>query len=154
GGGVQSSRPERNDQQERSHRRRLAQRAVSAGSAQVGASRLAGDGDTQGTGSMLHQPGRRLDPSDAASQGHLPGTSHRHLWPYVGLAVVTRSSADQEIVEGKLRRRKRAPLTRGLNRNHNRVLKNVFKGPMRNANPGRAPVGRPFTSSMTGRSVP
>ena len=26
--------------------------------------------------------------------------------------------------------------------------------PMRNANPGCAPVGRPFTSSMTGRSVP
>jgi len=52
----------------------------------------------------------------------------RQLWPYVGLAVVTRSSADQEFVEGKLRRRKRAPLTRGLNRNHNRVLKNVFKG--------------------------
>jgi transposase len=52
----------------------------------------------------------------------------RQLWPYVGLAVVTRSSADQEIVEGKLRRRKRAPLTRGLNPNHNRVLKNVFKG--------------------------
>jgi hypothetical protein len=54
--------------------------------------------------------------------------TRRQLWPYVGLGVVTRSSADQEIVDGKLRRRKRAPLTRGLNRNHNRVLKNVFKG--------------------------
>ena len=52
----------------------------------------------------------------------------RQLWPYVGLAVVTRTSAEQEIVDGRLRRRKRAPLTRGLNRNHNRVLKNVFKG--------------------------
>jgi len=52
----------------------------------------------------------------------------RQLWPYVGLAVVTRSSADQEFVNGKLRRRRRAPLTRGLNRNHNPVLKNVFKG--------------------------
>jgi hypothetical protein len=52
----------------------------------------------------------------------------RQLWSYVGLAVVTRSSADQEIVDRKLRRRKRASLTRGLNRNHNRVLKNVFKG--------------------------
>ena len=28
----------------------------------------------------------------------------RNLWPYVGLAVVTRSSADQEIVEGRLRK--------------------------------------------------
>ena len=52
----------------------------------------------------------------------------RQLWPYVGLAVVRRSSADQEMVRGKLRRRKRAPLTRGLNRNHNPALKNVFKG--------------------------
>ena len=52
----------------------------------------------------------------------------RQLWSHVGLAVVTRSSADQEIVDGKLRWRKRAPLTRGLNRNHNRVLKNAFKG--------------------------
>lgn len=61
------------------------------------------------------------------------GTPHRfrtkrQLWPYGGLAVVTRSSADQEIVGGELRRRKRAPRTRGLNRNHNRELKNVFKG--------------------------
>jgi transposase len=52
----------------------------------------------------------------------------RQLWPYAGLAVVRRSSAEQEIVDGTLRRRKRAPLTRGLNRNHNRDLKNVFKG--------------------------
>ena len=52
----------------------------------------------------------------------------RQAWPYVGLAVVTRSSADQEFAEGKLRRRKRAPLTRGLNRNHHPLLKSVFKG--------------------------
>jgi len=52
----------------------------------------------------------------------------RQLWSYVGLAVVTRSSADDEFVDGKLRRKKRAPLTRGLNRNHNPRLKEVFKG--------------------------
>jgi len=52
----------------------------------------------------------------------------RQLWPYIGLAVVTRTSADQEFIDGKLRRRGRAPLTRGLNRNHNPALKNVFKG--------------------------
>jgi len=74
-----------------------------------------------------------LGPVRAAQLLAVIGTPHRfrtkrQLWPYAGLAVVTRSSADQEIVEGKLRRRKRAPLTRGLNPNHNRVLKNVFKG--------------------------
>jgi transposase len=52
----------------------------------------------------------------------------RQAWPYVGFAVVTRSSADQELADGKLRRRKREPLTRGLNRNHHPLLKSVFKG--------------------------
>ena len=52
----------------------------------------------------------------------------RQAWPYVGLAVVTRSSADQEFADGRLRRRKREPLTRGLNRNHHPLLKSVFKG--------------------------
>ena len=52
----------------------------------------------------------------------------RGFWSYVGLAVVTRSSADNEVVAGTIRRRRRAPLTRGLNRNHNHVLKDVFKG--------------------------
>jgi len=52
----------------------------------------------------------------------------RQLWPYAGLAMVTRTSSENEIVNGRPRRKKRAPLTRGLNRNHNRVLKNVFKG--------------------------
>jgi len=52
----------------------------------------------------------------------------RNLWPYAGLAVVTRSSSDQEFVDGKLRKKKRAPITRGLNRNHNPLLKAVLKG--------------------------
>ena len=52
----------------------------------------------------------------------------RHLWAYAGLAVVSRSSADYLIIAGQPVRRRRAPLTRGLNQNHNRVLKNVFKG--------------------------
>jgi transposase len=47
----------------------------------------------------------------------------RNLWPYAGLAVVTYSSADKEIVDGHVRKRKRSPLTRGLNRNHNPILK-------------------------------
>ena len=52
----------------------------------------------------------------------------RNLWAYAGLAVVTRSSAEYAIIAGRPVRRRRAPLTRGLNRNHNRVLKDVFKG--------------------------
>lgn len=53
----------------------------------------------------------------------------RHLWAYVGLAVVTRSSAEYEMDGPRaVRRRRRLVMTRGLNRNHNRVLKDVFKG--------------------------
>ncbi len=52
----------------------------------------------------------------------------RHLWAYAGLAVLTQSSADYTLVAGQPVRRRRAPLTRGLNRNHNRRLKDVFKG--------------------------
>jgi len=52
----------------------------------------------------------------------------RNLWPLAGLAVVTRSSADQEFIGGKLRRRAQRPRTRGLNRNHNPILKSIFKG--------------------------
>ena len=52
----------------------------------------------------------------------------RHLWGYAGLAVVTRSSADYTLVAGQPVRRRRPVQTRGLNRNHNRVLKDVLKG--------------------------
>lgn len=53
--------------------------------------------------------------------------SKRQFWTYVGLAVVTVSSADHEVVDGVLRRSRRPRATRGLNRNHNHVLKRVFK---------------------------
>jgi transposase len=52
----------------------------------------------------------------------------RHLWAYAGLAVVTHSSADYQVLGGQVVRRRRAPRTRGLNRNHNRIVKDVFKG--------------------------
>lgn len=41
--------------------------------------------------------------------------------------MVTHSTSDHEFVAGRPIRRRRKPLTRGLNRNYNRVLKNVFK---------------------------
>jgi transposase len=53
--------------------------------------------------------------------------SKRQFWTYVGLAVVTRTSADHEVVDGVLRRSRRPIATRGLNRNHNHLLKRVFK---------------------------
>jgi hypothetical protein len=52
----------------------------------------------------------------------------RNLWGYSGLAVVTKITAEYGWEAGRPVRRRRAPLTRGLNRNHNPVLKDVFKG--------------------------
>ena len=52
----------------------------------------------------------------------------RQLWAMSGLAVVTRTSADYEWINGRVRRRNKPPQTRGLNKNFNRTLKSVFKG--------------------------
>jgi transposase len=51
----------------------------------------------------------------------------RQLWTYVGLAVVTKTSAEYKIVGGQLQKRNKPTMTRGLNKNHNRRLKKVFK---------------------------
>ncbi len=52
----------------------------------------------------------------------------RQFWTYAGFSVVRRGSAEYEINQGTVKRAKKKPLPRGLNRNYNRVLKNVFKG--------------------------
>jgi len=51
----------------------------------------------------------------------------RQLWTYVGLAVTTRSSAEYEVEQGRVRRRHKTIVTRGLNINYNHRLKRVFK---------------------------
>lgn len=53
--------------------------------------------------------------------------TRRQFRAYVGLAVVTRSSADYRIVGGSPQRASRTTQTRGLNMNYNRRLKEVFK---------------------------
>ncbi len=64
----------------------------------------------------------------------------RHLWAYAGLAVVTHSSAEHEVRQGRLVRRRRMPMTRGLNENHNRVVKDVFKGAATAATARKGPL--------------
>ena len=76
----------------------------------------------------------------------------RHLWGYAGLAVVTRSSADYRMVHGQPVRRRRAPLTRGLNLNHNRVVKDVFKGAATGATARPGPL-QDFYRGMVGRGM-
>jgi transposase len=52
----------------------------------------------------------------------------RQLWNYGGLAIEMHSSADHRSVDGQLQRSKKNVLVRGLNRNCNHDLKNLFKG--------------------------
>ena len=73
----------------------------------------------------------------------------RQLWKMAGLAVVTHSTADQKIVDGKLVRNKRRPLTRGLNRNHNETLKNVFMSAALDASRREGPLKKLFEAMVT-----
>ena len=59
----------------------------------------------------------------------------RQFWSYSGFAVVTRSTDDYRIKRGKLEKRTKVS-TRGLNRNHNSVMKSVFKSAAKDASRG------------------
>jgi len=52
----------------------------------------------------------------------------RQLWTYSGFGIETHSSAAHRSVNGELKRSKKPVSVRGLNRNHNHDLKNLFKG--------------------------
>jgi len=65
----------------------------------------------------------------------------RQFWAYCGLALETRSSADYQMVNGQLERRAKPVFIRGLNRNHNPDLKNLFKGAATSASGSRGGFG-------------
>ena len=65
---------ERDLEQKRSDRRRLALRAASSERAQVRPSRIDGCRGAQGARSLLHEPGGRRNARDVAGQGHLSGS--------------------------------------------------------------------------------
>ncbi|HEX8896853.1 MAG TPA: transposase [Terriglobales bacterium] len=52
----------------------------------------------------------------------------RQLWNYSGLGLETHDSAQYYVAEGQLQRSKKPPTVRGLNKNHNHDLKDIFKG--------------------------
>jgi transposase len=51
----------------------------------------------------------------------------RQLWAYAGMALVTRTSADYQLVDGQVTRARKPALVLGLNANHNPTLKGIFK---------------------------
>jgi transposase len=53
--------------------------------------------------------------------------SKRPLWAYSGFAVETHDSGEYRYVRGKLQRKRERITVRGLNDNHNKHLKNLFK---------------------------
>src|SRR5579875_2192049 len=70
----------------------------------------------------------------------------RQLWAYSGLAIVTHDSAEYHYIRGQLERAKKQANVRGLNRNHNHDLKNVFKSAALRA----ATTAGPFQGFYTG----
>lgn len=77
----------------------------------------------------------------------------RQLWAFAGFAVVTRTSSEYELVNGRpVRRRRRLVQTRGLNRNHNPVAKEVFKAAA-NAAAGRAGPLREWYDGLLARGM-
>jgi transposase len=64
----------------------------------------------------------------------------RQLWAYCGLALRTYTSGEYRFVGGQLQRSKKILAIRGLNKNHNHDLKNIFKGAATRA----AAVSGPF----------
>src|SRR5450631_2460073 len=71
----------------------------------------------------------------------------RQLWAYCGLALRTYDSGEYRFVGGQLQRSRKAVSIRGLNKNHNHDLKNIFKGAATRA----AAVAGPFQNFYEAR---
>jgi transposase len=64
----------------------------------------------------------------------------RQLWNYSGLGLETHDSAQYRVVEGQLQRCKRPVTLRGLNKDHNHDLKDIFKGAAMRASTAAGPL--------------
>jgi len=101
------------------HLRRQAQRALLAESRKQAASR-----------SLRSVPGLgavRTALLLALVQTPFRFRNKRLFWAYLGLGWVTRVSAEFCLVNGQVKRSGKAPAVRGLNPNHQRQLKEIFK---------------------------
>ena len=73
----------------------------------------------------------------------------RQLWSYSGFGIETQSSADHRRVHGQLQRAKKQSSIRGLNRNCNHDLKNLFKGAAIVASSKPGPFQEFYTALLT-----
>jgi transposase len=76
----------------------------------------------------------------------------KQLWAYSGLGLKTYSSGDYRYVAGQIQRTKRPVSIRGLNRNHNHDLKNIFKGAATRAAITPGPL-QDFYAAMVARGM-
>jgi hypothetical protein len=65
--------------------------------------------------------------------------SKRQLWTYSGLGIETHDSAQYRYVGGQVQRSKKPQQIRGLNRNHNPEMKEIFKSTATRASCGTGP---------------
>jgi transposase len=73
----------------------------------------------------------------------------RQLWSYSGFGIETHSSADHRRVDGQLKWVKKQSSIRGLNRNYNHDLKNLFKGAAIVASSKPGPFQEFYTTLLT-----
>jgi transposase len=78
--------------------------------------------------------------------------SKRQLWAYSGLGIETHDSGEHRYLDGELRRSKKKASVRGLNRNYNRDLKNLFKGAAMQASVQPGPL-REFYSALLAKGI-
>ena len=92
---------------------------------------------------LRHIPG--IGPIRAALLIAVMQTPHRfrtkrQLWNYSGLGLETHDSAQYHVAEGQLQRSKKPPMVRGLNKDHNHDLKDIFKGAATRVSSSRGPL--------------
>jgi hypothetical protein len=73
----------------------------------------------------------------------------RQLWAYSGVGIETHSGADHRSVDGQLQRAKKQSSIRGLNRNCNHDLKNLFKSAAIVASSKPGPFQEFYTALLT-----
>ena len=86
-----------------------------------------------------------IGPSRAAILIAVMQTPHRfrtkrHLWTYSGLGLETYDSAEYRAVQGQLERSRKRATVRGLNKDYNHDLKDIFKGAAMRASTASGPL--------------
>jgi transposase len=74
--------------------------------------------------------------------------SKRQLWTYSGLGIETHDSAQYRFVSGQLQRSRKPQQLRGLNRNHNHEMKEIFKSAATRASCSRGPFHDFYTGLL------